>query len=389
MASAMRRVAYYTSWTFANLENGVIAVGDPWADTQISYGENNTYNGTAGAYGYLNSLTGDFRTRNPKIKTHISVGGWSWSKEFSVMASTEDGRKKFASSVCDFIIKYGFDGVDIDWEYPVTGGDPGNVYSPQDGENFIRLLSEMRNQLTQLALDINPKEIFELIVDMSPNSQIAQYTDVASISVIANFIHVMTYDANNVTQFSAAEALQYYIDRGADPEFIAIGATFSGKAFKNVQGNFNQANMGLGLKFAGTPAVGELPGMIDTGIISYNGIKQILSSATSGKSTRQLRNGYIQVDYPSSSVVDPSTPVEPTTPVGPPNVFSSYYDSSSKSNVLYNPSSKVWITYEGIESLVEKCNFAKAKNIQGGLFIWDISQDRDNTLINQLKGIIN
>ncbi|OMJ15245.1 Chitinase A1 [Smittium culicis] len=339
------------------------------------------------------------------------------------MASTVDGRKNFASSVCDFLVKYGFDGVDIDWEYPVTGGDPGNAYSPQDGINFVLLLSEMRNQLTQLALDINPRQIFELSVAMSPNTQIAKYTDVAAISVIANYIHVMTYgkhfmitnslstlnklivpkpsigifDANNLTHYSAAEALQYYINRGADPEFLAIGATFSGKAFKNVQGNFNQANMGLGLNFTGTPAVGELPGMIDSGIISYNGIKQLMSSATVSKSARQLRNEYGYMDYSSSSGVEPSSSgveptssgVEPTTPVGPPNVFSSYYDNTAKNNVLYNPSSKVWISYEGIESLVEKCNFAKANNIQGGLFIWDISQDRDNTLINQLKGIIN
>jgi hypothetical protein len=66
----------------------------------------------------LNSL----KQINPALKTIISIGGWSWSERFSDAALTDASRTSFADSCVDFIVKYGFDGAEIDWEYPVSGG---------------------------------------------------------------------------------------------------------------------------------------------------------------------------------------------------------------------------------------------------------------------------
>ena len=55
-----------------------------------------------------------------------------------------ESRKKFAASCVAFMKQYGFDGLDIDWEYPTGGGDPGNVERPEDADNFILLLTELR-----------------------------------------------------------------------------------------------------------------------------------------------------------------------------------------------------------------------------------------------------
>lgn len=48
----------------------------------------------------------------------ISVGGWVWSGEFSNVCVSQEARDKFAKSAVDFIVKWGFDGIDLDWEYP-------------------------------------------------------------------------------------------------------------------------------------------------------------------------------------------------------------------------------------------------------------------------------
>jgi chitinase len=39
--------------------------------------------------------------------------------------------------------RYGFDGVDIDWEYP---GAPDRGGHEEDGENFTKLLEQMRKE---------------------------------------------------------------------------------------------------------------------------------------------------------------------------------------------------------------------------------------------------
>lgn len=87
------------------------------------------------------------KKKNPGLKTLISVGGWTWSRDFSDVALTDASRKKFARSCNDFITKYGFDGVDIDWEYPITGGLPGNIYRPEDGANYVLLLQAIRDAI--------------------------------------------------------------------------------------------------------------------------------------------------------------------------------------------------------------------------------------------------
>ncbi len=40
-----------------------------------------------------------------------------------------------------------FDGIDLDWEWPATEGNVGNVIRPEDKANFLALVQEFRSQL--------------------------------------------------------------------------------------------------------------------------------------------------------------------------------------------------------------------------------------------------
>jgi len=64
------------------------------------------------------------RAKNARLSVLLSVGGWSGSTYFSDVAATPSARKQFSASCLEIVQKYGFDGLDIDWEYPVTGGKP-------------------------------------------------------------------------------------------------------------------------------------------------------------------------------------------------------------------------------------------------------------------------
>jgi chitinase len=87
----------------------------------------------------------------PDMKVLISIGGWTWSGNFSNAAKDDDSRKRFSSSCLDlYLKKYPgvFDGLDIDWEYPVSGGlTMGNA---ADKVNYTLLLQEIRSQLDDL-----------------------------------------------------------------------------------------------------------------------------------------------------------------------------------------------------------------------------------------------
>jgi chitinase len=66
----------------------------------------------------------------PDLKILISIGGWSWSKNFSDATLTDTSTRNFALSAVDIVSKYNLDGIDIDWEYPGMIGD-SNVYRPR------------------------------------------------------------------------------------------------------------------------------------------------------------------------------------------------------------------------------------------------------------------
>src|SRR5262245_481005 len=162
-----RVVGYYTSWSiyarnylanqipaaqvthinyaFANLVGGVIALGDYYADVDRFY---------PGDCWNPGCRRGNFhqleihKQNNPGLRTLISIGGWTWSGGFSDAVLTPASRATFAASIVNFVDQYYFDGADIDWEYPVSGGLPSNPTRPQDKQNYTLFLQELRAQFT-------------------------------------------------------------------------------------------------------------------------------------------------------------------------------------------------------------------------------------------------
>uniref|UniRef100_A0A914Z8Q6 GH18 domain-containing protein n=1 Tax=Panagrolaimus superbus TaxID=310955 RepID=A0A914Z8Q6_9BILA len=91
------------------------------------------------------------------------------------MASNEENRKKFAKSAIDFINKYNFDGIDIDWEYPESG----------DKDNFAKLLKDLKA--------VSNKKLVT-IATASDSVKIDAGYDVPEIAKSVDFVNVMTYD---------------------------------------------------------------------------------------------------------------------------------------------------------------------------------------------------
>lgn len=116
-------------YTFAGLgyDNKIRSL-DPWNDLKDNYGR--------GAFERFTAL----KKVNPKLKTLLAIGGWNeGSIKYSSMASTASDRATFIQSVVEFLEKYDFDGLDLDWEYPAARGGKA-----EDKANFAALVKEMK-----------------------------------------------------------------------------------------------------------------------------------------------------------------------------------------------------------------------------------------------------
>lgn len=102
------------------------------------------------------------------------------------MARTAEGRKAFIDSLIRFMDTYGFDGADLDWEYPSAEDRGGR---PDDTENLVTLCREMRQAFgTRYGLSIAiPASYWYL-----------RHFDVGAIQNHVDWINVMTYDMHGV-----------------------------------------------------------------------------------------------------------------------------------------------------------------------------------------------
>jgi chitinase len=77
---------------------------------------------------------------NPKLKTLIAVGGWNFGMtQVTLMMSSAVNRQQFITSSIQFCRFYGFDGLDLDFEYPGFDTSP-----PEDKQRFTSLVQELR-----------------------------------------------------------------------------------------------------------------------------------------------------------------------------------------------------------------------------------------------------
>ena len=67
-------------------------------------------------------------------------GGWSFgTAKFKEMSATRYARQTFAFSAIPFLRQHGFDGLDLDWEYPKGADDKRNFVSLLKGKTMLIL----------------------------------------------------------------------------------------------------------------------------------------------------------------------------------------------------------------------------------------------------------
>lgn len=370
---AKRSVGYFTSWSvyarginfsdvdpellthinyaFANLNpDGTIVLGDSYADTEITFpdawGGAETEPGLFGQMKYLKTL-------NPKLKTLLSVGGWTWSTNFSDVAADEASRKQFAASAVEFCTKYDFDGIDIDWEYPVEGGNDIK-HRPEDKENYLELIKEVRRAFIKQQ-QIDGKYYLITIAALADKS-FTETTELPEMLKYLDFINLMTYDFHGAwDDYTGHNAPLYSSDEtGHEKSDVSIDSAV--KAF--IDAGVDPADMNLGLGFYGR-------GWINVESTDNNGLNQNASVSKKtgyGFGTWEA-NVYDYCDLAENYIGQ--------------NGFECYFDDTAKVPYIFDGST--FISYDDEESITIKLDYAEKMGI-GGTMFWEFHGDKEKVL---------
>ncbi|WP_433963822.1 glycoside hydrolase family 18 protein [Tunturiibacter gelidiferens] len=160
------------NYAFANLQNGQIVEG---------------FAHDAENFAALNALKHD----NPSLTILVSVGGWTWSGDFSDMALTEQSRKIFIDSAVKFVEKYQLDGLDIDWEYPGMPGD-NHRFRPEDKQNYTLLLKELKSRFDHEEKSLHRHLLTSIATGAS--TEFLEHTEMGKVQKYVDTVNLMSYD---------------------------------------------------------------------------------------------------------------------------------------------------------------------------------------------------
>ncbi len=182
---------------------------------------------------------------NPELKILISIGGWAWSENFSDAVLSDSSRIVFAKSSVDIIRKYDLDGVDIDWEYPGMEGEEGNVFRPEDKENYTLMFKALRKELDVLEKETAHKKL--LTTAVAGFEEYLEHTNMKEAAQYLDYINLMTYDLfengisvnhaglyeskDYVSNKNANYCVEVFQKAGVPVEKLVLGLPFYGRSF--------------------------------------------------------------------------------------------------------------------------------------------------------------
>ena len=341
---------------FANVSpNGECALGDAAADAERVYTAAESVSGVADStdpanfqfHGFFNQLL-ELKAKYPHLKVLISIGGYAWSGNFSAAALTDASRQAFVKSCIDLYFKTYkgvFDGIDIDWELPVSGGlVKGRT---EDKHNFTLLLAELRRQLDELGSANGTHYLLTIAAGGGPGmdqhyerDQIAQYLDWVNLmtydlhgtwDLVANFNAPLYQDSNDPgdSSLNVDAVVQDYLAAGIPADKLVMGVPFYGHAWAGVGSNADGLfQSGLGPKM----------GRFESGSLNYT---------------------EILMDY------------LPT--------YKRSWDSEAQVPWLYDINSAVFVSYDDPQSIAAKAGYAQDKHL-AGIMIWELSQGNADLL---------
>lgn len=290
-------------YSFANVNatTGEVYLSDNWADIDRGRPSGDTKN----LYGSLASLY-KLKKNNRQLKTLLSIGGASYSPNFAGPAGTASGRAKFAQSAVQLLMHHGFDGLDIDWEFPSDS---------TQAANYLRLMQTVRAQLSSYSKQLSGAPQFLLTAAVSAGPDKYNLLNITALNSVLDMWNLMAYDysgpwdkvvghqanlfvntSNSAsTPFNSDYVIKQYIAKGASARKMILGMPLYGRQFAQATAP--------GKAFSGTGSTGSW----EAGIWDYKVCSKCLTSFSTLHAVTNLRHRQFQ--HPAQAAPSKFTPI--------------------------------------------------------------------------------
>uniref|UniRef100_A0A0P0BUL1 chitinase n=1 Tax=Hypocrella siamensis TaxID=696354 RepID=A0A0P0BUL1_9HYPO len=293
------------------------------------------------------------KIQNPDLKVFVSIGGWTFSDNdtstqpvFGDVAKSQANREAFASNLITFMREYGFDGVDLDWEYP---GAPDRGGQEQDGEHYVELLTTLRRDFDASG------QAYGLTFTAPSSYWYLRWFSIERMAAYADWINLMTYDLHgtwdstdpigsiiqahtNLTEIKDAASLLWR--NNVPPEKVVLGLGFYGRSFQLQNRDCTKP----GCPFAGAATKGDCTD--NGGTLAYFEIQDIISKQK-------------------------------------PDVIWDKEDAVKY--IVYGSDKDQWVSFDDKDTFQQKVKYANDTGL-GGVMIWSIDQDTDD--FTALEGLL-
>ncbi|KGL38188.1 chitinase [Listeria newyorkensis] len=333
--------------------------------------------------GILNALQ-DLRATNPNLKIGVSLGGWSKSGDFSVMAADDTARANFVENVLKFVKYTNMDFVDVDWEYPNSPRD-GDLLDnkedegtpnagPADKENYVKLLQDLRTGLDAQGKTLN--RTYELSVAL-PASQwtMSQGIDLPRVFEIIDFGNMMTYDMHGAWDAITGHQTALY-DNPNDP-YASYGLSIDGvtKYLKSKGVPSEKIVVGAAFYTRGWDTVAEGPNAGQPGL--FQPVERTNKNADGSTSNgADNEKPLVAGDGGTVGGIWAYRSIDTLKAVTPG--LTEYWDDAAKAPYLYSRETGAFFTYDNVRSVTAKANYVKDNGL-GGMISWMQSQDKPTT----------
>lgn len=377
----------------ARLDNPCVDVGE------CAPGQRNPYP-DGGVFKQLQLL----KQRYPHLKMIVSFGGWTGSTHFSDAAATPESRKAFIDSAWELYFRRFpglFDGIDLDWEFPVRGGLPSASYRPDDRANLTALVEELRARLDQEGATAHTHY---LLTEASPaGAGHMRNQDLARIAKSLDWFNIMCYDyhsGDGLAHFNAPLyspvgdptptynvdwTVRAYLALGIPAHKLVVGVPFYGRGYAGVP-----ANRGL---FERVPRDTTAPATVNQAptVVATGGVASPAPDTKAAPTAAAPANpAPAAAPQPATSPTPP--PARPLRPWGASGFryaqldsaakrgFKRYWHKDAHASWLHHADSGVFVTFEDPKTIAHKSDYVRRHHL-GGIMFWEIGSDTTGTLL--------